>query len=86
MSITVACLLILMGCSGGKGSPGYETTKMTLEEQEKANPTSFLQVDVEAWENLIGEAVFEGDIKSKATIAIFKDVQLEFIYKSKTNS
>lgn len=71
---------------GGNGSPSYEATKMTLEEQEKSSPTSFLTVEGKTWENLIGQTVIEGDIKSSATIARFKDVVLIVTFFTKTDT
>jgi|LauGreSBDMM110SN_4_FD.fasta_scaffold26608_2 hypothetical protein len=78
-------LFLFFGCVG-KGSPGYESLKLTIEEQEKSAPITFLTVDGKLWENLFGQTVIEGDITSSATVAKFKDVVLKVNFYTKTGT
>ena len=70
----------------GKGTPGYEATKLSLEEQEKIAPNSFLEVSGTFRENLIGETVVEGKVKSSASVAKYKDLVLSVIFYTKTDT
>ena len=82
---SVVIISLLFGCAG-KGTPGYESLKLTIEEQEKMAPLTFLSVDGKLWENLIGQTVIEGDITSAATVAQFKDVVLKINFYTKTGT
>jgi hypothetical protein len=65
----------------------YEQTKETLEETEKKNPTRFLTATInKERKNLIGEKVVKGEVTNKATVAAFKDIQVEISYYSKTGT
>ena len=64
----------------------YQETKMSLEEQEKFNPLSFLNTKGTYRKNMIGEWVVDGTISNNATIATYKDVVIEITFYSKTNS
>lgn len=69
-----------------KDSPTYEVTKMSMEEQEKLNPVSFLSTDGTYRKNLLGKWVLEGTISNSATIATYKDVVLNVHFYSKTKT
>lgn len=64
----------------------YQETKMTLEEQERANPMAFLSTDGTYKKNLLGEWVLNGTVSNSATVATYKDVVLEVHFYSKTKS
>jgi hypothetical protein len=81
----VVIIFLFFNCAG-KGTPGYESLKLTIEEQEKMAPLTFLSVDGKLWENLIGQTVIEGDISSSATVAKFKDVVLKVNFYTKTGT
>ena len=67
--------------------PTYQETKMTLEDSEKANPLQFLKVSkVQYRQNLIDEWVVEGTVENHATVATYKDVVLDIVYYSKTET
>jgi hypothetical protein len=78
----VVIIFLFFNCAG-KGTTGYESLKLTIEEQEKMAPLTFLSVDGKLWENLIGQTVIEGDISSSATVAKFKDVVLKVNFYTK---
>ena len=91
---TVLCFLfiVMASCSGGdtKTSTGkkdkYEETKENLAETEKKNPLRFLTVTGHDKKNLIGQTVVKGTLTSKATVAGYKDVEVELSFFSKTGS
>lgn len=64
----------------------YEQTKETLEQTEKKNPKRFLTVQGSDRKNLIGQTVIKGTITNKATVASFKDVDVELSFYSKTGA
>jgi len=66
--------------------PSYEEVKMTLEEQERMNPTAFLSEEGTYRKNLIGEWVIERKISNAATIATYKDAVLQVTYYSSTDT
>jgi len=64
----------------------YEQTKETLEQTEKKNPLRFLSVEGSDKKNLIGQTVIRGTITNKATVARFKDIDVELSFFSKTGA
>ena len=62
----------------------YEKTKETLEQKEKKNPASFLRVTSKDKHNLIGQTVIKGSISNTAKVCVYKDVQVELSFFSKT--
>lgn len=84
--VQILLLLTIFWSCTGKGTPGYEATKLSLEEQEKIAPISFLEVSGTFRENLIGETVVEGKVKSTASVAKYKDLVISVIFYTKTNT
>jgi hypothetical protein len=90
----VLCFLFIAApsCSGGDGKntagkkDKYEETKENLAETEKKNPVRFLSVSGHDKKNLIGQTVVKGTLSSKATVAAYKDVEVELRFFSKTGS
>lgn len=64
----------------------YEQTKENLGETEKKNPILFLSVKGQDKKNLLRQTVIKGTITSKATVAKFKDVDIELSYFSSTGA
>ncbi len=64
----------------------YEQTKETLGETEKKNPKRFLTVEGSDRKNLIGQRVIKGTISNKATVASYKDVDIELSFYSETGA
>ena len=77
-------------CTGddkdANGKDKYEQTKETLEQSERKNPKRFLSVEGSDKKNLIGQTVIKGTITNKATVASFKDVDVELSFYSKTGA
>lgn len=64
----------------------YEQTKETLEQTEKKNPKRFLTVDGNKKRNLARQTVVNGTIVNKATVASYKDVDVEISFYSETGA
>jgi len=84
---------VFAACSGGdekakdeKGKDKYEQTKETLEQTEKKNPKRFLTVEGSDRKNLIGQRVIKGTISNKATVASYKDIDIELSFYSETGA
>jgi hypothetical protein len=92
--LPVLCFLfiVMASCNDGdtKTSTGkkdkYEETKENLAETEKKNPVRFLAVTGNDKKNLIGQTVVKGSLKNKATVASYKDVEVELSFFSKTGT
>jgi len=69
-----------------KAKDKYEQTKETLEQTEKKSPKRFLTVDGNDRKNLIGQRVIKGTVINKATVASYKDVDIELSFFSKTGA
>jgi hypothetical protein len=69
-----------------KGKDKYEQTKETLEQTEKKNPKRFLSVDGYKRRNFIRETVVKGTITNKATVASYKDIDVEISFYSETGA
>ena len=81
---------VFAACGGddksAKGKDEYQQTKEDLGETEKKNPKRFLTVEGSDKKNLIGQTVIRGKISNKATVASFKDVDVELSFFSKTGA
>ena len=64
----------------------YEKTKESLQEKEEKSPQSFLFVDGHNKRNLLGQTVIKGSITNKASVAVFKDVDLNLSFYTKTHA
>ncbi|UAY51404.1 hypothetical protein [Ferruginibacter albus] len=91
LAILSVSSLLLFSCHSKKANEAeekqnYEQIKETLEEKEKKNPLLFLSISGENKHNLIGQTVIKGAITNTATVCVYKDVQLELSYYSKTGT
>ena len=64
----------------------YQQTKESMEQTEKKNPKRFLTVEGHDKRNLLGQTVIKGTITNNATVAKFKDVDVELTFFSKTGA
>jgi len=69
-----------------KAKDKYEQTKDNLEQTEKKNPQRFLTVEGHDRKNLIGQRVIKGTITNKASVASYKDVDIELSFYSETGA
>ena len=72
--------------SNSKSLNSYEKTKENLEGKEKKNPIAFLSVEGKKRKNLIGQTVIKGRITNHASVASYKDVDVELSFYSKTGT
>lgn len=64
----------------------YEKAMAALEEKERKNPALFLSVSSNEKQNLLGQTVVRGSVTNNAKVCIYKDVQLEVSFFSKTGT
>jgi len=62
----------------------YQKAKESLEEKQKKSPTAFLKVTGKDKHNLIGQTVIKGSVVNTAKVCVYKDVELELSFFSKT--
>jgi len=84
--------ILFAACSGNdktddaKAKDKYQQTKETLEQTEKKSPTRFLSVEGDDRKNLLRQTVVRGTITNKATVASFKDIDVELSFYSETGA
>ncbi|MEO6453950.1 MAG: FxLYD domain-containing protein [Ginsengibacter sp.] len=64
----------------------YELTKRKLRDNEIKHPETFISVSGSDKHNLLGQTVVKGSITNKATVAIYKDVDVQLDFYSKTGT
>lgn len=64
----------------------YEQTKENLLKKEQKNPPDFLLVSGKDKRNILGQTVVKGIVTNKATVAVFKDIDLKLSFYSKTRA
>lgn len=84
--------MMLVACSSGNDSKAksekesYRLTKEELLKKEQKSPQSFLIVSGHNQKNIVGQTVVKGTITNKASVAVFKDVNLKLSFYSKTQA
>lgn len=90
ISVLLILAVVFNACSSDDKSAEtkdkYEQTKETLEQTEKKNPKRFLIVEGHDRKNLMGQRVIKGTITNKASVASFKDVDIELSFYSETGA
>jgi hypothetical protein len=64
----------------------YKITKESLLKKEIKSPQSFLFVGGHDKRNMLGQTVVKGILTNKATVAVFKDVDIKLSFYSKTRA
>lgn len=64
----------------------YEKTKESLRDKEQKIPQNFLMVNGHDKRNILGQTVIKGTVTNKASVAIFKDVDIKLSFYSKTRA
>jgi hypothetical protein len=88
----IISLFILFSCNSSDSKTGktdkdsYEKTKENLAAKERKDPKSFLVVSGHDKHNLIGQMVIKGTVTNKATVATYKDVDVQLTFFSKTGA
>jgi hypothetical protein len=89
ISLLVLALAACNSNGGGqekKEKESYEAAKETLEQKEQKNPALFITVNSRDRHNLIGQTVVKGSLRSTAKVAVYKDIELELAFYSKTGA
>lgn len=87
-SIFILLLTFLSSCDKNKNSAAsYQEQKISLEEQERRNPLSFLSAGGTYRQTLLGiKIVINGTVTNSASIATYKDVRIRVRFYSKTKT
>lgn len=67
-------------------SAKYEEKKASMEEMERDSPLKFLKVSGSSHGNLVNQTVVEGEIRNKATLITYKNIQLQITFLDKEGS
>lgn len=83
-----AVIISRMSHDGGNfDTDTYQQKVMTVEEMEQADPVSFLNAGGTYKENFWGDIIkIHGEVQNTATVANYKDVIIEVIFYSATNT
>ena len=89
LTLFIIVSIVLISCKSkakteAAEKDNYEKAKESLEEKEKKNPNAFLKVSSKDKHNLIGQTVIKGTVANSAKICVYKDVELELSFFSKT--
>ncbi len=89
--IALATCLLLAACKSGEQKAKeekavYEKQKASLADREKEQPKDFITVSGHDRRNLIGQTVVKIKLVSKAAVAVYKDVEVELAFFSKTGT
>ena len=88
----LASSMILFSCGGSDSKKAltekenYELTKRNLRDKEVKSPQNFLTVTGGNKHNLVGQMVIKGVVVNKATVAVYKDVDVQLDFYSKTGA
>jgi len=69
-----------------KDKESYESAKETLQQKELKSPQNFITVTGHNRNNLVGQTVIKGTVTNKATVAIYKDIDVKLDFYSKTGT
>ena len=81
--------VILIACNSdpvNKEKESYDVTKKVLLKKEETDPSAFLTVTGNSKKNIVGQTVVRGTLVNKASVATFKDVNIELTFFSKTKA
>ncbi len=83
------CSALLFACNSGnavKEKESYNKTKNVLLKKEEKDPAAFIKVNGSSKKNIVGQTVVKGTLINKASIAIYKDVNIQLDFYSKTKA
>ena len=78
--------MVLISCGDTKkkfDGQSYEKTKESLEDKEKKNPLTFLEVKGSDRRNWFGQTVIKGIVYNKATLVSYRDVRVKMLFYNK---
>jgi hypothetical protein len=89
IALVCLCVLFLLSCnseSAVKENESYNETKTSLKKKEEKNPAAFIIVKGNSKKNIVGQTVVKGTLVNKASVATFKDVDIQLTFYSKTKA
>ena len=90
--VSIVFSIIVFSCGGDKAQKNsseqesYKLTKESLLKTESKSPQNFLIVGGHDKRNMLGQTVVKGTIFNKATVAVFKDVDIKLSFYSRTRA
>lgn len=82
----LSLVIFFVSCNSISQEKSYEVTKEELLKKEQENPAAFVKVEGGQKRNLIGQTVVKGTLFNKASVAVFKDVEIKLYFYSKTRA
>lgn len=89
--ILLVVSITMFSCNNGASNAdseedSYEKTKESLRKKEENNPQNFLIISGNDKHNLVGQTVVKAAISNKASVASYKDVDIQLDFYSKTGN
>jgi hypothetical protein len=89
-ALIILAVTFLFACNENDSSQqkkeSYELTKKELLSKEQKDPTAFISISGHNKKNIVGQTVVRGILTNKASIAVFKDVDIKLSFYSKTKA
>ncbi len=91
LATLLAFFMLLQSCDTGElkedfAKQDYDQAKESLLKKETNNPASFIRVTGSDKRNLVGQTVVKGMLVNSASVAVYKDVDVELKFFSKTGT
>ncbi len=89
LALMFLCSVLLFACNSEnavKEKESYDVTKNSLLKKEEKNPSAFITVTGNSKKNIVGQTVVKGTLVNKASIATYKDVNIQLDFYSKTKA
>lgn len=87
--IALAVSVAFMGCNSANNqrpSAQYEEKKASMGDMERDSPLKFLKISGSHRNNLVNQTVVEGEVKNKATLTTYKNIEVQLVFKDKDGS
>jgi hypothetical protein len=89
-SLVIFVSVLLFACNENDSSKdkkeSYEVTKKELLSKEQKDPTAFITISGYNKKNIVGQTVVRGTLTNKASVAVFKDIDIRLSFFSKTKA
>lgn len=89
-ALIILAITFLFACNENDSSQqkkeSYELTKKELLSKEQKDPAAFISISGHNKKNIVGQTVVRGTLTNKASIAVFKDVDIKLSFYSKTKA
>lgn len=89
-ALIILAVTFLFACNENDSSQqkkeSYELTKKELLSKEQKDPAAFISISGHNKKNIVGQTVVRGTLTNKASIAVFKDVDIKLSFYSKTKA